>query len=118
MAVTVEYGKCEQCGDNNVKTAELCRSCKMPLPWSKAVKAQSKAAATGQSSSPMKASIKLPGSDLSTGFWVQILGGAIFCSAIAYYVACFAGAMTFVRGPGYAAMVIGGMIWGAGAAMD
>ncbi|MDQ3814226.1 MAG: hypothetical protein M3347_09785 [Armatimonadota bacterium] len=38
MAITLDYGKCEQCGENNVKTATICRSCQTRLPWAKPLK--------------------------------------------------------------------------------
>ncbi len=39
MAVTIEYGKCAACDDNNPKTLQECRSCGAALPWSKVKKA-------------------------------------------------------------------------------
>lgn len=38
MAVTLEYGKCAECGENNPKSLQACRSCGAALPWAKAPK--------------------------------------------------------------------------------
>ncbi len=35
MAMTIEYGKCAACGENNPKAATLCRACQATLPWVK-----------------------------------------------------------------------------------
>ena len=44
MAVTISYGKCLACKENNAMTAEMCRKCSADLPWSKRKKAADKAA--------------------------------------------------------------------------
>lgn len=38
MAITVEFGKCAQCDENNPKQLQTCRKCNAPLPWAKASK--------------------------------------------------------------------------------
>lgn len=115
MAVTVEYGKCEKCGDNNVKTAELCRKCQEPLPWSKGAKAQAKAMTTH--GSPLNAPIKIE-HNIATGFYVQILGGIIFVGGVFLYLGNRLGFFPTFPGAGWITLIIGGVIWRVGASMD
>ncbi len=35
MAITVEFGKCVSCSENNPKQLQACRKCSAPLPWAK-----------------------------------------------------------------------------------
>lgn len=65
MAITVEFGKCTQCNDNNPKQLQMCRKCSAPLPWAKAPKPKvTKAAAP----SPVRVATSGAG-DLDWGFW-------------------------------------------------
>ena len=35
MAVTIDFGKCSACQENNAKTNKVCRKCNAELPWVK-----------------------------------------------------------------------------------
>ena len=65
MAVVADYGKCAQCGDNNLKTAALCRKCGAPLPWAKAPKPQIIKAPRPSAPSPRPAAAR----SIDWGLW-------------------------------------------------
>jgi len=106
MGISVEYGNCAQCGDNNVKSAQSCRKCAAPLPWSKAA-APPKAAPTGGISAAVN--------EIAWGAMaVQILGGLIFLAGI--FLWCgnkFDFYPTFPLA-GYITASVGGVIWRVG----
>ena len=120
MAITVEYGKCDECGDNNVKTATQCRSFQAPLPWARrATKAPAaKKPASGAASNSSMASVpQESGGGISGGFYVQIAGGILF----AVGVLMFLGNITRIYPTvpfGYIVGIVGAAIWRAGASMD
>jgi len=74
MAITVEFGKCAQCSENNPKQLQACRKCNAPLPWAKMAKPKiTKAPAkTYASQSP---AINKPAAQLDWG----ILGVSLIC---------------------------------------
>lgn len=39
MAVTVSFGKCAECNENNAMSSSACRKCNADLPWPKKKKA-------------------------------------------------------------------------------
>jgi hypothetical protein len=45
MAVTVDFGKCSACQENNAKSNRVCRKCNAELPWAKKKAKPVKAAA-------------------------------------------------------------------------
>jgi hypothetical protein len=114
MAITVEYGKCDQCGDNNVKTAQVCRSCTKPLPWSRAASAP--AASQGMFEKPKNPILSFPG--FSAGFYVQVLGGIVFVAGVFLWLGNVIGFFPTFPRLGYITGFIGSVIWGTGAAMD
>jgi hypothetical protein len=117
MAVTLEFGKCEQCGDNNSKTTAVCRSCKAPLPWAqKTAKTVSKP--TNSANHNLAQNSSDPGfAGLSKGFYMQILGGVIFAAGAVFWLGNKSGFFPTFPGLGYLGLTIGGCLWGAGAGM-
>lgn len=122
MAITVEYGKCDKCGDNNVKTAQLCRSCTSALPWARDAAKTPSAVNVGVHNTlgaVKESAIKVgsfPG--FSAGFYVQVLGGLIFIAGGVIFVAHVLGAFHTMLPVGRFTIFIGSVIWGSGAAMD
>ena len=114
MAITVEYGKCGKCGDNNVKTAQLCRACDEPLPWSRLVKESAAALDPNRKTGP-KIDVSM---GFSKGFYVQILGGLVVAAGALLMVAGVVALGPVGRVFGRIAIGVGGLIWGSGAAMD
>jgi hypothetical protein len=115
MAVTVEYGQCDRCGDNNVKTATICRSCGQRLPWAKAPAEKKVASSSAKPSSAPKI-------DMGNYAWgpmgVQLFGGAVFLGGLAARIAMIAGTIPYIPFAGYFIMVVGAAIWKAGSNME
>jgi ribosomal protein L40E len=63
MAIKVEFGKCDQCDENNPRQLKVCRKCGAPLPWAKAPKPQ-----ISKTSAP-KARAASSTSTIDWGFW-------------------------------------------------
>lgn len=108
MAVTLDFGKCSQCGDNNSKSVKECRKCGAPLPWAKQ-------APVVQASPSSGGGFSL--GNYSTGFYVQILGGLITIAGAFLWLGNVLGFFPTFRGAGKITLIIGIFIWGAGAAM-
>ena len=71
MAVTVEFGKCAKCNDNNSKAAKQCRSCGATLPWV-------------EKSAPAKR--RTPAHSPGPSYWSRIDWNAFGIAAISFFV--------------------------------
>jgi hypothetical protein len=88
MAVTVSFGKCAKCSENNAMTNSACRKCNADLPWSKQNKAAVKAASVkspraGAPRGVTKSAVKMPEVDGMLLFMVFI---AFAMPVIGYFV--------------------------------
>jgi hypothetical protein len=108
VAVTLDFGKCAECGENNSKSVNECRKCGAPLPWAK------KSPALEQSSSSTGSGF----GGFSAGFYVQILGALIVVAGAFFWTGNVFGYHRTFPGLGYIVLTIGGMVWRGGAAMS
>lgn len=84
MAITVEFGKCAQCNENNPKQLQACRKCNAPLPWAKKAKPKiSKAASPAVYRPAAKAQSSLDWGTFGVGlisFMMPIIGYFLYRS--------------------------------------
>jgi hypothetical protein len=106
VAISIDYGKCDKCGENNVKTAKICRACKVELPWARV-------AAKPKQSVNIDISM-----GYSKGFYLQIVGGIVFVVGAGLWIGNKTGLLPTVSGLGMITCFIGSALWGTGAAMD
>lgn len=123
MAVTVEYGKCDRCGDNNVKTATICRSCGQSLPWVKQAPVKQSPTKPAAPASSFTTHSSSPASNSSGGIaWgpmgVQLFGGVIFVGGAFLWCGNVFRFFPTVPFAGYLTMLAGSAIWKAGSNMD
>ncbi|RYG64167.1 hypothetical protein EON80_19750 [bacterium] len=109
MAVTYDFGKCSQCGDNNSKSIQACRSCSAPLPWAK----QASVKDSGGSTS------KIGMGDVAYGgIAVALIGGLVFVAGAGLWLGNVFGFFPTFPGAGYIGMLIGGAVWRFGSNME
>lgn len=143
MAITLEFGKCAACDENNSKTLQLCRACGAPLPWVKPGKNgapllnrapqgtplppppqtplanPSQPANGAQKPATPLSKPKIGLGDLAYGpMAVQLFGGLIFLVGGLLWVGNVLGFFRTFPGAGYIGLLIGGAIWGAGQNME
>jgi hypothetical protein len=99
MGTTLEYGACEKCGKQNLKTLSECRQCGAPLSWAKSTKVAKTQSNDG---------------GISVGFYIAILGGIIFCAGVFLWFGNVFGFFPTVRYAGYITAVVGAATWKAG----
>ena len=110
MAVTVEYGKCAACEDNNPKSLQECRSCGAALPWSKAAKKGAPAVGT--------APPRMGASDVAwLGIAVMGFGGLMVVAGFGLFALRIMG---IIRIPllSWILVGVGGAIWHYGSTID
>jgi hypothetical protein len=83
MAVTIEFGKCGQCNENNPKQLKACRKCNAPLPWAKAPKPKISKAAPVRQQAVARSVPQLDWGILGIGaisFFIPIIGYFLYRS--------------------------------------
>lgn len=107
MAVTLEFGKCSACGENNSKTLLECRACGAILPWAKPKVA------------PAAAKPRIGLGDIDWGpMAVQLSGGLIFVVGALLFVADLLDWVSVLPHVEKIVMAVGGAVWGYGQNME
>ena len=110
MAVTLEYGKCAQCTNNNPKSLQTCRSCGAALPWSKTAK-------KGEPDvGPAPARMGL-GDVAWLGIAVMGTGGLMVVAGFVLWGLNMVG-ITHIPLVRYALIFLGGLVWHYGSTID
>lgn len=112
MAVTLEYGKCAACQENNPKSLQQCRACGAALPWSKSAK---KGKPDVGAAPP-----RMGASDVAwLGIAVMGLGGLMVVAGFLLYVLRFL-RIVYIPIPFISWILIaaGGAIWHYGSTID
>ena len=79
MAVTVNFGKCESCKENNAMTNSVCRKCNADLPWSRKAKAVKATPAPAARAAVQTRSLP----EVNFGLWFMAL--LSFCAPVIGY---------------------------------
>lgn len=108
MPVTVEFGKCDACGDNNIKSAIQCRSCAQRLPWAKPLDTRSTATISSQ---PARNIDWGQYAGMGVGGLIVVVGAFLWCGNVFGFCRTFPFA-------GYATMFIGSIIFKAACGGD